>query len=229
VSEISKIDSNLKTNNDLTTFHFVRHAEVYNPKKVIYEHLPGFYISQSGKRQAHILAEFLAERKNWLEKFANFTFRLSKNLYSSPLLRAEETAVPILAKLDLELVYDQRIIEAKSAIPGQAIPRNPFKLAYLARNPFRPSWGGESYQDIKLRFLSFMNDIAQKEAGKQVICISHQSPIWIMNRYFSGKTLWHNPKTRTTVNCSVTTFVYSKLSGQVVQPVRYCAPAENNT
>ncbi|MDR2799165.1 MAG: histidine phosphatase family protein, partial [Bifidobacteriaceae bacterium] len=88
------------------------------------------------------------------------------------------------------------------------IPKNPFRLAPLVYNPFRPSWG-EKYTDILERMLAFMSETAKKENGKQVICISHQTPIWVLHRYFDGKTLWHNPAKRFTTNCSITSFVFS--------------------
>ncbi|MDR3127805.1 MAG: phosphoglycerate mutase family protein [Bifidobacteriaceae bacterium] len=212
--------------NDITTFHFVRHAEVYNPNKVIYEHLDGYFISKKGHRQAEKLAEFLQQRQNWLEKFSTYTLPLSNNLYSSPLLRAQETATPIIAKLNLKMIKNTKIIEAKSAIAGKPIPKNPWQLAYLIRNPFLPSWG-EPYKSILQRFLAFFNEIGQKEAGKQVICISHQSPIWVLHRYFNGKKLWHNPTKRQPANCSITSFVYNWQTKTVEIPVKYIAPAIN--
>ncbi|MDR2748559.1 MAG: histidine phosphatase family protein [Bifidobacteriaceae bacterium] len=209
--------------NNLATFHFVRHANVYNPNNVIYEHVPGFHLSEKGYRQAEKVAEFLGNRKNWFEKFNSFTFDLSKNLYSSPLLRAQETSAPILAKLNLDMVQDARIVEARSVIPGKPIPKNIFKKIHFARNPFRPSWG-EKYTDILDRMLSFMDETSQKETGKQIVCISHQTPIWVLHRYFRGKPLWHNPGKRFTPNCSITSFVYNFETKKLEAPVRYFEP-----
>ena len=35
-----------------TTIHFVRHGEVHNPDHILYERLPGFHLSDRGRRMA---------------------------------------------------------------------------------------------------------------------------------------------------------------------------------
>ena len=44
-----------------TTIHLVRHGEVENPKGVIYGRLPGYHLSERGKRQAEQSADRLKD------------------------------------------------------------------------------------------------------------------------------------------------------------------------
>ncbi len=67
------------SDNQQTTISLIRHGQVYNPGRVIYGRLPGFGLSNVGKRQVESTAEYL--------RLTNLAV-----IYSSPLLRARETA-----------------------------------------------------------------------------------------------------------------------------------------
>ena len=105
-----------------TTIHFVRHGEVHNPDHILYERLPGFHLSDRGRRMAGATARYLA---------ANPQTNTAAAIYSSPLDRTRETAQAILTALNetravrneepLELVTDQRIIEAGNNFRGTRI------------------------------------------------------------------------------------------------------------
>ena len=82
------------------------------------------------------------------------------HVVSSPLERAQETAEPIAARHDLEIVTDDRLIEADNVFEGLtfgvgdgALTR-PRHWRHL-RNPFRPSWG-EPYTEQAARMLAAM-------------------------------------------------------------------------
>ena len=82
-----------------TVVHLLRHGEVHNPTAVLYGRLPGFRLSELGQRQALTVAEHLRDND-------------ITHVVASPLQRAQETARPISDSHRLELVTDQRLIEA---------------------------------------------------------------------------------------------------------------------
>ena len=62
-----------------TLVFLCRHGQPENPQGVMYGHLPGFGLSKLGFDQAEMLARFVSTRP-------------ISHLYSSPLLRARQTA-----------------------------------------------------------------------------------------------------------------------------------------
>lgn len=105
-----------------TTINFVRHGKVYNPNHVLYERLPGFHLSTSGRRMAETTGRYIA---------ASPQLNTATAVYSSPLDRTRETADAILIELNalraergqeqLELLTDKRLIEAGNEFRGKRI------------------------------------------------------------------------------------------------------------
>ena len=66
------------------------------------------------------------------------------HMVSSPLVRAQETASPTAKALGLNIVTDDRIIEAANRFQGLSRIKERLKepkyWSYVV-NPFRPSWG----------------------------------------------------------------------------------------
>jgi broad specificity phosphatase PhoE len=60
-----------------TVVHLMRHGEVFNPSKILYGRLPGFFLSPLGEEMAEVVAESLKTR--------DITY-----LVSSPLERAQQ-------------------------------------------------------------------------------------------------------------------------------------------
>ncbi len=149
------------------TVHLVRHGEVENPKGIIYGRLPGFNLSERGRRQAIAAADHLADRDIGA-------------VWSSPLERARETADEIAARHDVDIVTDDRLLESDSTLEGIGrtlgdllrSPRTWWKL----RNPWRPSWG-ESFAEIRARMVAAIADAMAQNAGKEVVIVAHQTPV----------------------------------------------------
>jgi broad specificity phosphatase PhoE len=189
-----------------TIVHLVRHGEVHNPDGVLYGRLPGFRLSERGQKQALVVAEHLRDRD-------------ITHVVSSPLERARQTAAPIADSHRIDLVVDERLIEAANVFEGQRVavgdgalrdPRNWPKL----RNPFKPSWG-EPYLDIAHRMLAAVHRARTAAAGREALCVSHQLPIVSVRRFVEGKRLWHDPRKRQCGLASITSleFADEKLVG----------------
>jgi broad specificity phosphatase PhoE len=196
-----------------TTVHVLRHGEVYNPEKILYGRLPGYRLSDRGVRMAEAVAAALAG--------ADVT-----NQVASPRERAQQTAAPIAAKLGLDVDTDERLIESGNWFEGKRFGvgdgalKNPSVWPKL-RNPFRPSWG-EPYVEIARRMTAALHEARDRAAGHEAVCVSHQSPIWILRRYAEGRKLWHDPRRRQCALASLTSFHFD---GERLTGISYAEPA----
>lgn len=188
-----------------TTVHLVRHGEVENPERILYGRLPGYGLSDLGKRMAEAVARALAD--------ADVT-----HVIASPLLRAQQTAAPIAASHHLAVEVDPRLLEAGNDFEGKRLAgaraRDLATLDSLRRiyNPFRPSWG-EPFAEQRDRMFAAIAYALREARGHEAVLVSHQSPIWAVRRALQGKPLWHDPRSRECTLASVTslTFVGSTL------------------
>ncbi|OXM74069.1 MULTISPECIES: histidine phosphatase family protein [Amycolatopsis] len=196
-----------------TIVHLLRHGEVHNPDGILYGRLPGFHLSERGRRQALTVAEAVAAHD-------------IAYVVSSPLQRAQETAAPIAAAHRLDVQTDERLIEAGNAFEGQKVavgdgalrqPRHWPKL----RNPFVPSWG-EPYVEIAHRMLGAVLRARSKAEGHEALCVSHQLPIWTLRRFLEAKPLWHDPRRRQCSLASLTSLVFQ---GEELVKIVYSEPA----
>ena len=212
-----------------TTIHFVRHGEVHNPDHILYERLPGFHLSDRGRRMAEATARYLA---------ASPQTNTAAAIYSSPLDRTRETAQAILTALNetrmarneepLELVTDQRIIEAGNNFRGTRIGHGEGALWRngnwkLVTNLWKPSWG-ESYRQIAARVSAFAQEKVGEHAGQQIIVVSHESPIWSYRHLLETGHPEHNMLLRHTALASVTSITYDSQTGNVMS-ITYVDPA----
>ena len=193
--------------------HLLRHGEVFNPDGILYGRLPGFRLSENGSRQAKIVAGVLAD--------ADLAVVLA-----SPMQRAQETAAPIAAAHGLEIVTEDRLIEADNRFEGERVSvgdgalRSP-RFWPLLTDPFTPSWG-EPYLRIAHRMLGAVHRARELAAGREAVCVSHQLPIWTLRRFVTGHRLWHDPRRRQCALASLTSLVFrdAELVG-----LRYSEPA----
>lgn len=198
-----------------TRVHLIRHGEVYNPDGILYGRIPGFRLSDTGRGQAVAAADMLAGRD-------------IVAVIASPLQRAQETAAPIAARHNLSIDTDENLIEStnifegKRVSPGDGAWRNP-RFWWHLRNPLRPSWG-ESYDQIAARMATAVDKARSRAAGHEVVCVSHQLPVWTARQYLSGHRLWHDPRRRQCDVGSVTTLVYD---GDRLADVEYRVPARS--
>lgn len=196
-----------------TVVHLLRHGEVYNPAGVLYGRLPDYHLSDLGRQMAERVATTLAGR--------DLTY-----VVASPLERAQETAQPTAAAFGLDIVTDDRVIEAGNVFEGQAFGvgdgalRRPSSWRHLY-NPLRPSWG-EPYKDIVVRMLAAMHDAREAATGHEALIVSHQLPVWIVRSFIEGRRLAHDPRKRICSLASLTTFTYD---GDKVTSFAYSEPA----
>lgn len=178
--------------------HFVRHGEVFNPKGVLYERIPGFGLSDLGHEMAASAAAQLAAENRKIVK-----------LLASPLQRTQESAAPLAKHFGLDIQHEPRVIEpwnkfAGHQMGGRSVLKKPSLVLHLY-NPSKPSWG-EPYQEIAQRMTDAALEAWQSVDSGDVVFVSHQLPIWMLYRSSQGLALPHDPKRRRCSLSSITSF-----------------------
>lgn len=198
---------------DRTVVHLLRHGEVFNPGKILYGRLPGYHLSARGRKMADLVAEYLSGRD-------------ITAVVASPLERAQETAQPLAAILDLDVGTDLRLTEAANSFEGETFGVGDSSLLHPGawwrlRNPFRPSWG-EPYVQIVARMLAATEDARDRALGHEVVLVSHQLPIWIVRRAAEGRRLWHDPRRR---ECALASLTSLEFDGEDLVNLVYSEPS----
>ncbi|HZA39766.1 MAG TPA: histidine phosphatase family protein [Actinomycetota bacterium] len=151
------------------TIHLVRHGQVENPKGVIYGRLPGYNLSERGRRQAEEAGLHLSSADVGA-------------LWASPLERAQETAAAISEHHEVEIVTDDRLIESDTTLEGVGLTLRSLIMSprhwWQFRNPWKPSWG-EAFTEIRARMASALAEAVAAAAGREVVVVSHQTPVLV--------------------------------------------------
>lgn len=196
--------------------HLVRHGEVHNPSGVLYGRLPNFHLSETG----HLMAKEAAEQLKAMG------IKVSA-IYTSPLVRAQESAKPIEELFGVDAKTNELLIEPYNVFEGRklsvkAIATKPHWWWHF-RNPAKPAWG-ESFKEIIARMHSAIIQASESVLDGDVVIVTHQLPIWVMHLSSNGKKLMHDPRKRRCALSSITTFEIQ--DGKLVE-VGYLDPASN--
>lgn len=193
--------------------HLVRHGEVHNPDRVLYERIPGFGLSEAGRAMTRAAAAHVAALG-----------RPVTRLVCSPLQRARESAEPFATEFGLTPVIDERVIEPWNAFAGKRMKRamlNPLNWRLLI-DPSVPSWG-EPFASIAERMTEAMAAAWDEASSGDAVIVSHQAAIWTARLAVAGEKLAHSPTTRRCALSSVTSFERCD-DGSFVE-VAYAEPA----
>ncbi len=148
-----------------TTFYLIRHGAVENPRQVYYGRLPGFALSREGRLQAQGAADRLSR-----EPLAA--------IFSSPLLRARQTAAPLAAAFPvLKLHVSSLLNEVYSpfdGLPSSVLLARSYDVYTGAGAPF------EQPADVLQRGLRFTRRILRQFPGQAVAAVTHMDLIqWL--------------------------------------------------
>ncbi|MCW4385956.1 histidine phosphatase family protein [Salinibacterium sp. SYSU T00001] len=176
--------------------HLVRHGEVHNPDGILYGRIPGYLLSELGHRMADAAAGHLAGHP-------------VSALFASPLERAQESAKPWSDRFGLEITTDERLIEPTNKFEGKTFEFGPGVVLRPQSwphviNPFKPSWG-EPFASVADRMLAVIEDAWKSVDDGEVVMVSHQMPIVMVQRYVTGRKLYHDPRRRRCSLSSITT------------------------
>ena len=193
--------------------HLVRHGEVYNPEGILYGRLPGYHLSELGQRMAAAAA-------------GELDGHAITALYASPLQRAQESAAPWSAKFGLDIVTDERLIEPTNRFEGEKFEFGPAVLTKprvwrWVINPWKPSWG-EPYVSVIDRMMSAIGDAWDAADGGEVVMVSHQMPIVMVQRIVAGARPFHDPRRR---RCHLSSITTLRKDGDSFVEMGYIDPA----
>jgi probable phosphoglycerate mutase len=178
-------------------YFFVRHGEsTANTQKILSnrEDSPG--LTEMGIQQAKSLAERLST-----EKF--------ECLYSSPILRAQQTSRIIAERLNLPVIIEDALrendcgsLEGRGDEEAWAIMIELFQAWMQGMRRYEKMAGGESFDDITRRFMPFMHDLMKELQGRQgsILLVSHGGLLYTMlpllleniSFEFAGKSIMTN-------------------------------------
>ncbi len=148
---------------DDTHIHFVRHGHVHNPDNVFYGRLPRFRLSSVGVGQASRTARY----------FRGLSIAA---VFSSPMLRARQTARELLEGAQLDTISISRLINEVCS-PFEGHPSREVE-ALGARMYTGLAPGFETPQDIVKRSVRFLKQVSRRYPGKQVVAVTHGDVIF---------------------------------------------------
>jgi broad specificity phosphatase PhoE len=160
----------------MTRAYLVRHADVENPRGVLYGHLPGFPLSQRGRAQAVEIGRRLHDRG-------------VGRIVHSPLERAVETARLICEQLPepVPLISEPALLEAEFGLYLQGVPfrqipfRRPLWLVHRARRGLLP--GDETMDQLGGRVVDLLLRVVREHRDDASVLVSHADPIqaaWVL-------------------------------------------------
>ncbi|HLH67616.1 MAG TPA: histidine phosphatase family protein [Candidatus Dormibacteraeota bacterium] len=202
----------------MTRLYLVRHADVENPRRVLYGHLPGFSLSELGRRQAIEVGRSLRDRN-------------VRRILHSPLDRAAETArlicqqlptpVPLIADPDLREADFSRYLQG---VPYWQIPlRRPLWFVHKARRGLLP--GDEPIEQLGGRVLAVALRVAREDPEGTSVLVSHADPLqaaWVImdGRPHTERELYRKPVDRAGV-------LEVQVEGDRLRVVTYVEPARS--
>lgn len=147
----------------------VRHGEVHNPEGVIYAGLPGYGLSEEGRRQARAVGDVLKD----LPVAA---------LYASPLDRGIETATLISETIGVDIIPDIRLHEWRYWQQWAGMTWEDL------RTKGRDAWDayqsdpgavtqGESLAELADRMESWLSDVRAGHEDGVVVGVTHLEPL----------------------------------------------------
>lgn len=156
-----------------TIIYFVRHGKVYNPTDVWYGRLPRFGLSKEGQQQIEQTAKFLAKEQ-------------IDYLYTSPLLRAKQTADIIKRKLKLpKLRFSKDLLEIESSFQGTSFSYIKTLNYDVFAGPGKDT-KGETIEEVANRMQQFIHTMIKKHPGKKIVAVSHGDPIMLVKATLTG-------------------------------------------
>ncbi len=164
----------MKLNNK---YFILRHGEALSNVKEIVSSWPEKFknqLTKNGVLQIKSAADELREKNIDL-------------IFASPLLRTKQTAEIISKQLKIRVRFDKRLKEIAFGIFSGG-PAKSF-VNFFENRLERIKKGapkGESYTDVSKRMILFFKETNNKYKGKNILIISHQAPLFLLEGYIMG-------------------------------------------
>jgi probable phosphomutase (TIGR03848 family) len=161
----------------MTTFLLIRHATNDYVDKALAGWLPGIHLNKEGKMQA----ESLASRLEHLPIQA---------IYSSPLERATETALPLAKRHRLEILTDASLGEVHfgdwTGLSLDQLARDPLWQQFKRQPSGTRPPQGELIVETQNRMATTLERLLEEHPGQTVALVTHADPIRAALAYYAG-------------------------------------------
>jgi len=141
-----------------TTIYLIRHGQVHNPEQILYGRLPRFRLTATGKWQAQTAGRYL-------------NGRAIEALYSSPLLRARQTAREILDHVKNPRLHISSLLNEVCTVyegrPGAEIDARNGDVYTGAAACF------EQPEDVVARIRKFIRQMRRRYPGGRIGAVTH--------------------------------------------------------
>jgi probable phosphoglycerate mutase len=145
--------------------------------------IPGVHLNERGRKQAQALAEALKDVP-------------LRAIYSSPLERAMETAIPIAETSGLAVQREEGLLETNVGDwQGKSLKRLYLNRHWkvVQRAPSRAQFpNGETFYDCQNRIVSTLDAILSRHKRRDIVaCVFHADPIKLAVAHYIGLPLDH--------------------------------------
>lgn len=134
----------------------------------------------------------------------NFPAEIDR-VFASPLKRAATTASIACEGKNLDIQYDDRLIEMDfgtfEGVDRGDLTYNKKKKEYFIKYP-----EGESYLTVAQRVYNFLDEVIEKYRNENVMIVTHNGICRVINTYFNGMTNEEFSKYGVN-NCEVTEYI----------------------
>ncbi len=134
---------------------------------------PENHLTEAGRRR--VLASAATLRREQIDM-----------IVYSPLVRTRETAQLVQKELglpDSAAMVDERLREVNLGVfSGRSMQEWKAFYGSVAERFARAPEGGESFTDVRRRVGSFIFDLEQRYAGKNILIVSHGNPLWLLEK-----------------------------------------------
>lgn len=199
--------------NNIKKVYLIRHAEVENPKNIVYGRKAGFNLSLNGANQAKNLSNDLYNKLNKFDKVY---------IVSSPLERTQQTGSIIhkklISKCIVETAVDDDLIEINNKNEGELL-ENLAKRNWKIFDENTDNY--ESFFDIYNRINSCIQKILKKSRANNIIIITHGELIMCMRCLALKKPITLESRTDLQIDgffpqtCSNTVLFFNK-NGEII-------------
>ncbi len=156
------------------------------------------HLTEKGKREVEEATETLKKEKIDL-------------IFASDFLRTKDTVNIIVEKLGIsqdKIIFDPRLREISTGdFNGKKVEEyHKYFSSFMERFTKRPP-EGENISDVRTRAMDFLFDIDSKYEGKNILIVTHEYVVWMLDTANRGLT------NEEAVECRVNTPEYAKTAG----------------
>lgn len=180
---LPKTSNGVKLNNK---YYILRHGEALSNVRQVVSSWPEKFENPLTEKGI----EMIKDSAEFLQKLLVVQGKTLDLIFASDLLRTKQTAEIIGEALKIKPKFDKRLREVGYGIMnGGSITDldTVFKKEEERIKNKMPK--GESYEDVLKRVYSFLKGTDKKYKNKNILIISHECPLWILESKVNGMSL----------------------------------------